>query len=578
LPYESMFPNDSSSFQGYMENSDMYSSSIWNNDYFAYHFWDGQNDTYNNEYAWFVDYWELNQANQYDYRFIENVGSLVVGKGNDWPGDELVYFRNSNNEWGEPLHIEAYYWSGKYQVLNKDFTLFFKQSPSWGPIRNLRAIRIDSIIPSSDLGSSKYYSYRTPESYTFNNENYLNPNTSWIGNYTSVSDTGTTTFYNQNGEAIIFNSGTTWGLSSWVMYEYANGSYIVATVGEEDSLQILPGLYDHIRNLHFQARNSNGSYMNHSINNKILRWSENYGLLDYFDFNIFPKIDAYYLIGMENDNESYGWHYNYSEIISSLSVGTDTHIQYEDSLFQNHEIIRKIASKIQDDNTVEYSFNICERIEAIDSTYVLNYSDTNIYVLNMLPRESILNPDYTGYQQVLSFGYVDTMDICGRREYYELLTTRNIETVEVNGKQLWRVDNNLYANNKPNIRFIEDIGLSTQLNYSEYANDTIVYFSSNSESCGTAFDFACTTNITELSKDIITIVPNPSNGYFALKNSSQKIKIIQVINSKGQLVWQENVNDSKKSFNASFLPSGLYLAKIYLENNQLIFQKLIINK
>lgn len=104
LPYESMFANDSMNFQGYMELGDVNMAGKWDhNTYFGYHFWQGQNHTYNGEYAWYVDFWELNQGNQYEYRFIENVGYLTVGKGNSWPGDELVYYSNSNEEWGEPF-------------------------------------------------------------------------------------------------------------------------------------------------------------------------------------------------------------------------------------------------------------------------------------------------------------------------------------------------------------------------------------------------------------------------------------------------------------------------------------------
>lgn len=141
LPYESMFPNDSMNFQGYMELGGVDMAGKWDhNTYFGYHFWQGQNHTYNGEYAWYVDFWELNQGNQYEYRFIENVGYLTVGKGNSWPGDELVYYSNSNEEWGEPFEFLE---TGINELDNSNFLL--SSNPSTGLFRINSALNIDEI-------------------------------------------------------------------------------------------------------------------------------------------------------------------------------------------------------------------------------------------------------------------------------------------------------------------------------------------------------------------------------------------------------------------------------------------------
>lgn len=577
LPFESMFPNDSLNKTGYMFTGGANIGEKWNhNTYFYYHFWHAGNTTIFGQDAWFVNYWELNMGNQYDYLFIKNVGNLTVGKGNDWPGDELVYYKNSNDEWGDPLIIAPYEWNGDYKVLNPEYTYYFKKSPIWGPVRNMRAIRIDSIVPTTDSLKSKYYSYRTPEEYLYNDEKYLNPNTSWIGDYALVNDSGTTTFYNQKNDEIVFNSGTEWGLNQWTMYEYENGDYILASLESEALMEVVPGITDTGRYIYFQARYADGTYMNHTINSATLRWSKNCGLLDYFDFNIFPEISVYHIIGIDSSGVSTGWKYNFDDVVSGLSIGDETHSRYQDSLFQTHQIRRKVIGKAIDENSVKYIIDICENIETPDSTYLLNYIDTNIYILNALPRESILNSDYTGHQQSTGFGYFDSVDICGNKEYYEFNTIYKTGEILIDGKIYWETNTPASLQDEPNLRFIHNIGTSTHLDWGETEGDTIIYFVNESESCGTAFEFNCASGTSELSDSQVQISPNPSDGIFNIQ-SSKKIAGIKVYDLNGRIVWQAN-ELKKTQIDLSTLSDGLYILRIHLNGNQIINEKIVLQK
>lgn len=104
LPRESVFGLDSIGFQGYIG---LYWAVLGDNDYenryFDFNYWEGEEGSYLDQYVWWIDYWQLNQGESYTFRFIENVGELLVYKGHSLDGDELVYYKNSNEEWGTPF-------------------------------------------------------------------------------------------------------------------------------------------------------------------------------------------------------------------------------------------------------------------------------------------------------------------------------------------------------------------------------------------------------------------------------------------------------------------------------------------
>ena len=65
---------------------------------------------------------------------------MTVGKGNSWPGDELVYYSNSNEEWGEPFEFLE---TGINELDNSNFLL--SSNPSTGLFSINSALNIDEI-------------------------------------------------------------------------------------------------------------------------------------------------------------------------------------------------------------------------------------------------------------------------------------------------------------------------------------------------------------------------------------------------------------------------------------------------
>lgn len=579
LPYQSQFDSDSLGFQGYMQLDTYGVDSEWGNKrYYNFHDWDGEDTEFQDDYAWFVDYWELNQGNYTVYHFTEGIGIIVVSAGNDFLPDNIVYYKNSEEEWGEPLDVGPYSYNGDFQIFREGISHYLKKGPEWGPIRDIHGMRIDSVKNTEDLMIKKYFNYRTPEEYKYNEMTYFNPSTSWLGDYTLLSDSGFAIVINQYGDSILFNSGTEWGMPSWEMFKFPNGNKVIASYDNIIEQDIYPGLSDVVCSIYFEVTDSVGNFVNHSLNNKTLRLSKKYGLLDLFNFSKFPDIDIYYNIGIEVDGVSYGWENNFDEQVNSFESGALTDYYYSDLALQEHKIRRKVLSKEVNYSAIEFIENHCEEITTKDSVYIVNYVDTSVFVMNTMPRQTIFDATLTGHQQFTEYVKVDSVDICGRKSYFAFNNYYKIAEIELDGRLLWEMNPEIFLEEKPSLRFIEHIGLNSSNRFGEQVSDTIKFFDNGLESCGIPYGFECATGINELEGIGFLVSPNPNNGVFEVSfSSNQNIEELKLLNTQGELVWCARGNN-ENSIDIINQPAGLYILQIVLKSGKYVNEKIIIQK
>ncbi|MEQ8907605.1 MAG: T9SS type A sorting domain-containing protein [Vicingaceae bacterium] len=77
----------------------------------------------------------------------------------------------------------------------------------------------------------------------------------------------------------------------------------------------------------------------------------------------------------------------------------------------------------------------------------------------------------------------------------------------------------------------------------------------------------------------LLLYPNPNQGYFALKDEKESAQQIEVYDQQGRKVYESNLSKSQiHEFNLSELPRGLYLLRVYHQNNQLSSLKLLIEE
>jgi len=89
-------------------------------------------------------------------------------------------------------------------------------------------------------------------------------------------------------------------------------------------------------------------------------------------------------------------------------------------------------------------------------------------------------------------------------------------------------------------------------------------------------DLGAITNITGISYDQITIVPNPTNGEFIITGIND-ISNVEICNAIGAVLFNTNIFSDASPMNISNLPSGIYFIKITMENGSSVIKKIIRN-
>ena len=89
------------------------------------------------------------------------------------------------------------------------------------------------------------------------------------------------------------------------------------------------------------------------------------------------------------------------------------------------------------------------------------------------------------------------------------------------------------------------------------------------------FEFMSSLSIEELTKNSMSIFPNPVKENFKIQlNNNQKIKVIRIFDINGRLVKLMNINLSSNQYNISSLKSGIYF--LIIETDELQYQKKLI--
>ena len=90
----------------------------------------------------------------------------------------------------------------------------------------------------------------------------------------------------------------------------------------------------------------------------------------------------------------------------------------------------------------------------------------------------------------------------------------------------------------------------------------------------------CTTGISEVSKQYVSVFPNPSNNSEVTLSTKNKVSRVELIDRSGKLVASfinENITVGGMRFSTTGLAEGLYIVKAYMDKNAIGYSKLSIN-
>ena len=180
--------------------------------------------------------------------------------------------------------------SQDYQCIKADAVYLFYGDYS------TRAIAMDSVQDHPDYQS--FYNFRVIGEDDYSWPECLSKDwPSWIGPKTDIYINGDHYFFNYLLEPILIKTSGNAG-DSWVSYNFSDSRFIESTIFQKALVEFL-GMTDSVKKISFQAKDQNGIPISHSINDKHIWISKNYGLVKALNFKLFPDLNDIWDYGVE---------------------------------------------------------------------------------------------------------------------------------------------------------------------------------------------------------------------------------------------------------------------------------------
>jgi hypothetical protein len=462
--------------------------------------------------------------------------------------------------------------SQDYQCIRDNATYFYSDGT------NIKAILIDSVVVTAE--GHDYYNYPAM-SYNTSTGCFSTEGPSWIGRKVIVEPDGDNIFTNKNNKSITIKTAQNLG-DFWNCYQFDDGNYIIATIVELQEMGFL-GLYDTVKKISFQAFNSGGIPMAHSINQKYLLLSKNYGLIRTINFKVFPDLAEFIfyneycteftlvgisnpVIGLQNLTAAMVYDFNVDDEIHKFYGYYAYGSYYHEFSYSKNFILQKDFSSNFD--TVSYLVSSCgiteQQIPDVGTVYTYSTLDTTINnyfigldsVVNVIPDKVIvheIDPDYWEYSVIITTFFENSgkQNKTDLRHFFSGYPHNCIEEMESE-----------YIYN-----FIEGLGsyYSSQIPYTGGGSDKPVYYKKGIEEWGVPYNFNCEDFITSDNKisdysNEVLLSPNPMADWskLTIDNPENKEYQFQLFNSMGLLVRVNQFRTGELLIQRENLNNGIY--------------------
>ncbi len=468
-----------------------------------------------------------------------------------------------------------------YRTIKSDSIYLFSNNNG-----NIIALRVDSIaINAQDTILFNFKTIRQNDSIY---DCFTPSGASWIGKYIIIKPNGINLFFNKTNDTIIIKTQALL-LESWKCFSFTNGNYIDAYISSINTASFL-GLTDSVKTISFQLKNSSGVSLPHTINNFQISISKFHGLIDLFEFYLFPDVsDVYSIIGGPNmqgkKNLTYQEVYDYN-------IGDEFHSEYYHGYLSGSYYattktsIYKVIDKYNiSNNSVTYVYSRCEKdinrinadiqisyfYDTITSTIVFTNSDNQIF--NHLPDETIYK---NGNTEISSL----SMDFTMNNRIQKTLPSQS-GFINFIGDSCW--NRIMYNGCYIAMRFIEGCGGSYyECSYGlNESYNHLLYYKKGSEQWGTPLDCATLLGIDSYknnTKKSAEIFPNPmnENSKLRINNFIRSPYVLQIYNCLGEVKYKKIITENETVLNLKNLGKGVYFYVLYDSSGNTNKDKIII--
>jgi len=472
-----------------------------------------------------------------------------------------------------------------YQMVRSDFVHFFLDENG-----NDHGMRMDTIfVEGSDSVLMNYLTFRHPDLEVID---ACVP--SWLGAKTVVRPNGENLFFNSDGDTIHIETLAQLN-DNWNLFSIDPASYLEATVTDVSPTVILDAAVE-VKTISIQSRDLLGNPLVHPLNGKTIKISNSLGIIQGFDFHLFPNDTTQIEIaGMENPNK--GVHrLTYDEAYDFL-VGDEFHFKYEKSEDASitpsywekriHRVVgvenqtneRRVAFEVwqwtQQFNGPPSPFNLVQT-----STY---YNDTvliesiNDLLTESMPSEVTFmfdTADGIGFLHEIRFQHFETSNIpsvtfWGEENSQYYLDTDGLWPLNpsVSG---WNYTISAYGKGLGRTYWTHQIG-----NGVEYLNEEeeLIYFKKGNQEWGTPYSISEIMSVENLRNptERVAAYPNPIN-IGDLLNLGATYNFVDLLDVSGKSILSVRNANVIATENLS---SGIYFVKTESDSGVSI-QKLIV--
>jgi hypothetical protein len=372
---------------------------------------------------------------------------------------------------------------------------------------------------------------------------------------------------------------------------------IKATVSNQSQQNVL-GIMNEVKSIVFTVQNSaNQVVVSNPFHGKVLDLSQDFGLMNTFDFYHFPNDASLYSLVEVTPVADY--RKMVIKRVFDFNVGDVYHTTYENvySINANYQIVngqeknimQRVVSKTiyTPDTAITYSFERCsvgynyvnsikDSVKVYDTISVTysyqNFADSVLFqmpmqtfpIVNNWYDELILNQSLSNTNRVYS--YQDRVDV------------RLVDTC-------WR---NLCADPSPGITtYMHGLGGPYFHQMGGWGiptiNNKLVYYQKGETTWGTPIAPNCLSlinNVPEMksSKSVVDVYPNPSINkvFIDLQNFNFENATLEIFSLEGRMLLKQSVaTNTVSEIDLQSLPSGMFVLKIR-DNNQSVVR--LMNK
>jgi len=409
--------------------------------------------------------------------------------------------------------------------------------------------------------------------------------TGFLSYQTLLQANGTDVYFNRFHDSIFIQTHANLN-DTWIFYQNADGSYFEATVSNISTENVL-GLSDSVKTITLQAKDSLGNNIISPYDTLNIKISQHYGLVKGFNFFRFPygvtfwgnKFQRYYqpieLIGLPQHNlgvknltvtDVYDYDIGDEFHWYSKQSGGDWWSYYEDYVYDMITITNKEYSVNGDSVYYDMYLEKYRFAESYQPYVGSSYFFDTLYIGNSTIGYDLTNSKintYTLHQDSDSIvTWIQTKD--GKQKY-----------MEFGDNVMWNeygcfITEWHYGGASTFHKGIGETGW-WGTRFEAHSRD-FIYYNKNGNIYGTPLniDSLSTVSTDEIVKNDfeinLKVFPNPTNNLlnFQFTEPIQNAEI-RIYSSIGQLMLNQNINDTNMQFDVFDWTKGIYFYGIYVE-------------